>query len=70
MKKSAMGKMISAAILLPMTALADEAIQMAPKIDADPTALIICAVLLVVMIGGFFAYLGWKDRTTRRKTSD
>ena len=69
MKKSAMGKIISAAILLSMTALADEAVQMEPKIDADPTALIICAVLLVVMIGGFFVYLGWKDRTTRRKTS-
>lgn len=67
MKKIVSG-MIS--LLMALPALVDEAIQMAPKIDTDPTAMIICAVLLVGMIGGFFAYLAWKDRATRRKTSD
>ncbi len=67
-----MKKIVSGMTLLPLAlpALADEAIQMAPKVDADPTAMIICAVLLVGMIGGFFVYLGWKDRATRRKTSN
>ncbi len=49
--------------LMALTALADEAsVVAAPKLDADPTALIVCAVLFVGMIGGFAAYVWMKDR--------
>jgi heme/copper-type cytochrome/quinol oxidase subunit 2 len=67
-----MKKIVSGILLLLMTlpALAEEAIQAAPKIDTDPTALIICAVLFVVMIGGFFAYIAWKDRRDQGKSTD
>lgn len=49
-------------LLVTLPALADEAIHAAPKVDADPTALIVCALFLVAMFGGFFAYMVWKDR--------
>jgi ABC-type nitrate/sulfonate/bicarbonate transport system substrate-binding protein len=67
-----MKKIVSGILLLLMTlpALAEEAIQAAPKIDTDPTALIICAVLFVGMIGGFFAYIAWKDRRDQGKSTD
>lgn len=64
-----MKKFISAIPLLLMTlpALADEAIHAAPKVDADPTALIVCALFLVAMFGGFFAYMIWKGRREEDK---
>ncbi|MBY0268635.1 MAG: hypothetical protein K2X06_02025 [Burkholderiales bacterium] len=67
-----MKKMVCGMLLLLMTlpVLAGEAIQPAPKIDTDPTALIICAVLFVGMIGGFFAWIAWKDRRDKGKTPD
>lgn len=67
-----MKKIVSGILLLLMTlpALAGEVIQTAPKVDTDPTALIICAVLFVGMIGGFFAYIAWKDRRDENKASD
>lgn len=68
MKKIVSGLLLS---LMTLPALADEAIHAAPKVDADPTALIICAVLLVAMFGGFFAYMMWKDRQEEEgKTQD
>ena len=68
----AMKKLVSGILLLLMTlpALADEAIQSAPKIDTDPTALIICAVLFVGMIGGFFFYVVRKGRDDQGKPQD
>lgn len=68
-----MKKFVSGMLLLLMTlpVLADEAIHAVPKVDADPTALIICAILLVAMFGGFFAYMLWKDRQEQEgKTQD
>lgn len=67
-----MRKIISGVLLSMMTlpALADEVIHAAPKVDADPTALIVCAVLLVGLFGGFFAYIVWKDRRDQSKTQD
>lgn len=68
----AMKKIASGILLLMMTlpALAEEAIKAAPKIETDPTALIICAALFVVMIGGFFAYVVRKDRGDQGKSRD
>ena len=52
--------------LMTLTALADEAaVTAVPKLDTDPTALIICAVLFVGMIGGFAAYVWMKDRAEK-----
>ncbi len=67
-----MKKIVSGMLLLLMTlpALAEEAMHAAPKVDTDPTALIICAVLLVGMFGGFFAYIAWKDRRDQGKPQD
>ena len=63
MKKIISGIALS---LMTLTALADEAaVTSAPKIDTDPTALIICAVLFVGMIGGFAAYVWIKDRAEK-----
>lgn len=45
-----------------LPALADDAVVAAPKLETDPTALIICAVLFVVLIGGFAGWMWWKDR--------
>lgn len=67
MKKIVSGMLLS---LVMLPALAEDAIHAAPKIDADPTALIICAVLLVGMFGGFFAYIAWKDRRDQGKPQD
>jgi hypothetical protein len=68
MKKTISGMLLS---LMTLPVLAEEAIHDAPKVDADPTALIICAVLLVAMFGGFFAYMLWKDRQEQEgKTQD
>ena len=57
-------------LLMSLPALAEEAMHAAPKVETDPTALIICAVLLVGMFGGFFAYIAWKDRRDQGKTQD
>ena len=64
-----MKKIVSGILLLLMTlpALAEEAIQAMPKVETSPIALIICAVLFVGMIGGFFAYIAWKDRRDQEK---
>ena len=49
-------------------ALADEAIVAPPpQVDADPTALILFALLMVGMIGGFAAYIWMKERKRNAK---
>jgi hypothetical protein len=60
----AMKKILSGMMLLLMTlpALADETPPPLPRVDADPTGLIVFAVLLVAMIGGFAAYIWVKER--------
>ena len=67
-----MKKFVSGILLLLLTlpALADEAIHAVPKVETDPTALIVCAVLFVAMIGGFFAYVMRKDRSDQGRTQD
>ncbi len=67
-----MNKIVSgiALSLVTLTALADEAIVAAPKIDADPTALIVCAVLFVGLIGGFAAFIWLKERAGKVPNKD
>ncbi len=63
-----MNKIISGITLslLSLTALADEAaVTSAPVLNSDPTALIVCAVLFVGLIGGFAAYIWIKDRAEK-----
>ena len=63
MKKIVSGITLS---LMTLTALADEAaVTAAPAHNTDPTALIVCAVLFVGMIGGFAAYVWMKDRAEK-----
>lgn len=59
-----MNKLSAAAVsmLIALPVFADEAPVAAPPVDADPTALILFAVLLVAMIGGFAAYIWLKER--------
>lgn len=59
-------KMISAIALSLVSALAfalDEGTAaVAPQVDADPTGLILFALVFVGMIGGFAGYIWMKDR--------
>lgn len=49
-----------------LPALADEAAVVAPpQIDADPTALILFAVVFVGMIAGFAGYIWMKERAKK-----
>jgi hypothetical protein len=70
--EAALKTIISAIPLLLMTlpALAEEAIHAAPKVDADPTALIVCALFLLAMFAGFFAYVVWRGRRDQEKPLD
>lgn len=53
--------------LMVMPAFADEAAPVAaPPVDADPTALILFALLFVGMIGGFAAYIWVKERDKKK----
>ena len=66
MKKLISGMMLS---LMSLPALADEAVvTVAPQIDADPTAMILFAVLFVAMIGGFAGYIWLKERAKNNST--
>jgi fluoride ion exporter CrcB/FEX len=72
-QETAMKKIISGVLMSLMTlpALAEEAMHAAPRVEADPTALIICAILLVGLFGGFFGYIIWRDRRDQEgKTQD
>ncbi len=60
-----MNRIISGITLLLMTfsALAQDAPMVAaPQVDADPTGMIVFAVLLVGMIGGYVWYIYVKER--------
>jgi len=64
-----MPKLFAGAIfsMMAMSAFADEAPPVAaPPVDADPTALILFALLFVGMIGGFAWYIFVKERTKAR----
>ncbi len=66
MKKLISGMMLS---LTSLTSLADEAVVAAvPQIDADPTAMILFAVVFVAMIGGFAGYIWLKERAKNDST--
>ncbi len=59
-----MNKIVSALALslLPLLAIADDQVAAAPpQLDADPTGLILFAVVMVGMIGGFAAYIWMKE---------
>lgn len=62
MKKAVYALMLSLAAL---PALADEAAVVAPQVDADPTALILFAVVFVGMIAGFAGYIWMKERAKK-----
>lgn len=54
-------------VLMALPVFADEAPPVAaPPVDADPTALILFAVLFVAMIGGFAGYIWLKERAKSR----
>ncbi len=66
MKKLISGMML---LLTSLTSLADEAVVAAvPQIDADPTAMILFAVVFVAMIGGFAGYIWLKERAKNDST--
>jgi membrane protease YdiL (CAAX protease family) len=65
-----MNRIAAAAVSLmfAVPALADEAVVAPPpQVDADPTALILFALLMVGMIGGFAAYIWMKERKRNAK---
>ncbi len=64
-----MKKIVSGMLLLLMTlpVLAEEAVQAVPRVETNPTAMIVFAALFVAMIGGFFYYLSKKDSTDKKK---
>ncbi len=54
-------------LLTALPALADEGtVAPPPRVEADPTAMIVSLVLLVGMIGGFVFYVWWKDRNGKK----
>ena len=59
-----MKKAVYAVMLWPVAlpAFADETVVVAPQVDADPTALIVFAVLFIGMIAGFAGYIWMKER--------
>ncbi len=63
-----MKKLVSGiSLMLPaLPALADEAVAVtAPQVDANPMGLIIFAVLMVAMIGGYVGYIWMKERANK-----
>ena len=52
----------TAALLVSAAAIADEAPVSAPPVNVDPTGLIVFAALMVAMIGGFAAYIYYKEK--------
>jgi len=54
-------------LLITFSALAQDApMVVAPQVDADPTGMIVFAVVLVGMIGGYVAYIWVKERDRKR----
>jgi len=67
-QEHAMKKLISGiSLMLPaLPALADEAVAVtAPQVEANPMGLIIFAVLMVGMIGGYVGYIWMKERANK-----
>lgn len=65
-----MKKMLSGItmLVLSLPAFADEAaVATVPRVEADPTAMIVFAALFVALIGGFFYYLTKKDSADKKK---
>ena len=65
-----MNKIFSGLMLMLMSfsALAqdDAAVIVAPKVDADPTGMIVFAVVFVALIGGYVGYIWVKERKRNR----
>lgn len=64
-----MKKFVSGLLMLLMTlpALAEDAVVLpAPQVDADPTGMILFAVVMVIMIGGYGWYIWAKERNRNR----
>ena len=69
MKKKLVSGITMALLALP--ALADEAaVAAVPRVEADPTALIVSAALFVGMIGGFFFYVWRKDSADKKSGNE
>ena len=65
-----MNKMLSGITLLMLSlhAFADQpAVAAVPRVEADPTAMIVFAALFVALIGGFLYYLSKKDAADKKK---
>lgn len=62
-----MKKAVSALMLFlaALPVFAEEAAVVARQVDADPTALIVFAVIFVGMIGGFAGYIWMKERAKK-----
>lgn len=63
-----MNKFVSgiALLLMPLLSIAnDEVVAVAPQVDADPTGLIVFAVVLVGMIGGY-ALVIWRNESKKK----
>ncbi len=63
-----MNKFVSgiALLLMPLLSIAnDEVVAVAPQVDADPTGLIVFAVVLVGMIGGY-AFVIWRNESKKK----
>ena len=57
------------AMITSAAAVADEAAVVAPTVNADPTGLIVFAVLMVAMIGGFAGYIYHKEKGRKQEAS-
>lgn len=53
---------------LPVLALDDEAPAVAPQVDADPTGLIVFALVFVGLIG-VYAYIIWKAEQKKKNAA-
>lgn len=64
-----MNRMFSAFTLLLVNFSAwaqDAPIVMVPRVEADPTGMIVFAVVLVALIGGYVAYIWVKERDRKK----
>jgi drug/metabolite transporter (DMT)-like permease len=52
-------------LLLSLPARAQEQPIEVPLPDGDPTAMIIVGILLVLMVGSYFAFMWWNERTRK-----
>ncbi|OGA50754.1 MAG: hypothetical protein A3G24_24655 [Betaproteobacteria bacterium RIFCSPLOWO2_12_FULL_62_13] len=65
-----MTKFLSALFLFVMSAFAhaaDVSADTPPTPEADPTAIIVFAIIFVGMIAGFAGFVWWKERERRRR---